>query len=75
MPTEQVVVALSGAAAELAEVVTSSLAARARRMVEAELARGVELNPRDVTAARRAIASAALRMAAEGRIQIVAGRE
>ncbi|KQT66271.1 hypothetical protein ASG54_04175 [Aureimonas sp. Leaf460] len=70
IPSETVTLALRGAAAELVECVTSSLAARARRMVEAELARAADVSQKDITAARRVIAAQTLRLAAEGRISI-----
>lgn len=66
--SDQVVLALRGADALLTERVLSCLAGRARRMVEAELQGAGEANPRDVEAARRAIASQALRLAADGTI-------
>lgn len=75
VPSESVTLALRGAAPELVEAVTSALAARARRMVEAELAQAAEANAKDVTAARRSIASLALRLASEGRIALTAPKE
>jgi flagellar motor switch protein FliG len=76
VPTETVTLALRGAAPELVETVTSSLAARARRMVEAELGRAVDVSQKDITAARRIIAAQTLRLASEGRISIAqAGEE
>ncbi len=75
VPTETVTTALRGAPPELAEAVTSALAARARRMVEAELAQAAEVPAKDVAAARRTIASLALRLASEGRIALSAPKE
>lgn len=75
VPTESVTLALRGAPPELVEVVTSSLSARARRMVEAELQRSVDVSAKDVTAARRMIASLALRLAGEGRIVLNPAKE
>lgn len=75
MPSETVTLALRGASPELIEAVTSSLAARARRMVEAELGQTAEVSAKDVTAARRTIASLALRLASEGRILLTAPSE
>ncbi|WP_210270044.1 FliG C-terminal domain-containing protein [Aureimonas mangrovi] len=65
-----VTTALAGAEGELREAVLSSLAARARRMVEAELAQPRELDATAVVSARRAIAALALRLAGEGRIAL-----
>jgi flagellar motor switch protein FliG len=70
--TEQVTLALRNAPAELVEVILSSLAARARRMVEAELQQTIDVNAKEITTARRAIASLALRLATEGRITLTA---
>lgn len=70
VPTETVTLALRGADAALAEAVTSSLAARARRMVEAELTRPAEASKKDVAIARRTIASLALRLSQEGKIAL-----
>lgn len=67
--------ALRGAPPELVEVVVSSLAARARRMVEAELQQTVDIAPKDVTSARRSIAAAALRLVSEGKIVLTASPE
>lgn len=75
VPTDAVTLALRGAPPELVEVVVSSLAARARRMVEAELQQTVDVAAKDVTAARRMIASLALRLASEGRITLSGAKE
>ena len=70
--TEQVTLALRSATPELTEVILSSLAARARRMVESELQTAVDVHAKEITTARRAIAAQALRLAAEGRIVLTA---
>lgn len=69
--TDQVALALRGTEADLRETVLSSLSARSRRMVEAELV-GTEDNSNapDVVAARQAIAALALRLAEQGEISI-----
>ncbi len=67
---EQVTLALNGAPQDLREAVLSALGARARRMVEAELGRNEPAAADGIQAARRAIAGAALRLAAEGRIDL-----
>lgn len=65
-----VTTALTGAEHELRETVLSALAARARRMVEAELAQPRDITPDEVQSARRSIAALALRLANEGRIAL-----
>jgi len=70
IPTETVTQSLAGAEPDLREAVLSSLGARARRMVEAELSRGEAPNADAVQAARRTIAASALRLSAEGRIDL-----
>ncbi|WP_062014263.1 FliG C-terminal domain-containing protein [Aureimonas sp. AU4] len=70
IPTETVTLSLAGAEPDLREAVLSSLGARARRMVEAELSRGDVGNADAVQAARRTIAASALRLSAEGRIDL-----
>lgn len=75
VPTETVTLALRGSPPELVEVIASSLAARAKRMVEAELTRAADIDPKDITAARRSIAALALRLASEGKIVLTASKE
>lgn len=68
--TEQVMMALRGAEPSIKELVLSSLGARARRMIEAELqSASPEVTP-DVISARQAIAQMALNLAANGDIVI-----
>jgi flagellar motor switch protein FliG len=68
--TEQVMLALRGVEAELKEIILSSLGARARRMIEAEL-NGAEGDvTKDVDVARRSIAETALKLASTGEITI-----
>lgn len=68
--TEQVMIALRGAEAEIKETVLASLGPRARRMIEAELKDAATEVTKDVAAARRAIAETALRLASTGEISI-----
>jgi len=70
IPTETVTQSLFGASDELKEAVLAALGARSRRMVEAELARGDAIAADAVTAARRSVAAAALRLSAEGRLDL-----
>lgn len=70
LPTERVVLALSGAGPEVRESILSSLGARARRLVENELNGGSAAPARDVAAARRMIADTVLDLAARGEIEL-----
>ena len=75
VPTERVVLALKGTDPEFRDLVLSSLAARAKRMVEAELTNGDAAPQRDVMKARRAIADLVLEMAEKGQIELGSGSE
>lgn len=69
--TEVVTVALRGADAELAEAVLSSIGARSRRMIESELKDATGNIPADeINAARRTIASTAIRLSTEGALEL-----
>ena len=68
--TERVVLALKGTEEDLRAAVVACLGARARRMVEAELASGQASPARDIAAARRSIAETALRLAETGAIEL-----
>ena len=70
LQTEQVIAALRGADAALKEVALSSLGARARRMVEAELANDKSLKTKEGDAARAAVAAAVLGMAQRGELEL-----
>ncbi len=70
VPTDRLVLALRGTDAAFQDLVLASLASRARRMVEAELASGEGGSAREIAAARRAIAELALNMAAKGEIEL-----
>lgn len=68
---ELVTLALRNAGAGLVEAILSAMGARARRMIEAELAQGGDsINPADIVRARRTIASTAIRMANEGAFEL-----
>jgi flagellar motor switch protein FliG len=73
--TERVIAALRGMPAEFKEAVLSSMGARARRMVEAELQGDTGQVTRDVIAARREIADLAIAMAARGELALPAAHE
>lgn len=70
VPAESVILALQDADSHLQELILGALAARARRVVEAELRSGGNASPKDVGDARRAIANMVLEMAAEGKLEI-----
>jgi flagellar motor switch protein FliG len=67
LSTEVVTLALRGADAELTEAVLSSIGARSRRMIEAELSQGAEgIALADIMGARKTVASTTVRLAREG---------
>ncbi|MFN3622607.1 MAG: flagellar motor switch protein FliG [Hyphomicrobium sp.] len=70
VPTEQVVMALNGAGPDLQEAVLSTLTARVRRMVEAELEAAPPARSRDVEEARRGIVATVLALMARGEITL-----
>lgn len=70
LQTDQVVMALRGATPELKELALSSLGARARRMVEAELANDNGQVTAQTEAARNAISETVLAMAARGELSL-----
>jgi flagellar motor switch protein FliG len=70
VPTETVVLALRGTETAFRDAVLSSMASRARRLVESELSNGASVPQRDISKARRAIAELVLKMAQRGEIEI-----
>lgn len=70
VPTELIVLALKGTDTVFRNAILGSLAARARRIVESELASGGPASQRDVLKARRAIADVALELASSGEIEL-----
>ncbi len=72
LQTDQVVVALRGMDAALKEVALSSLGARARRMVEAELSNDKGVRTKEGDAARSEIVTQILAMAQRGDIELPA---
>lgn len=67
--------ALRGASAELTEAVLSALGARARRMIESELSSDSgNVSAGDVARARRTIASSAVKLSAEGSLELPAAK-
>ena len=70
VPSDRIVVALSSADAEFRANVLSSLTARARRLVENELAGAGALPAKEVAAARRSIVDTLLAMAERGEVAL-----
>jgi flagellar motor switch protein FliG len=68
--TDTVVLALRGADAEFRDVALSSMASRARRLVESELAGASNAPPREIARARKQIADVVLGMAQRNEIEI-----
>ena len=68
VPIERLVAALTGTDSAFQGAILSSLAARSKRMVEAELQGGGSATERDVADARRAIVDTVLKMMAKGEI-------
>jgi flagellar motor switch protein FliG len=69
-PTDLVVLALRGTDVGFREVVLSTLASRARRLVESELSSASLAPPRDIARARKEIVSLVLSLAQRGEIEI-----
>lgn len=67
---EVMTLALKGAPEALKEAVLSSIGARQRRMIEADLGGDMPGTARDVAVARRTISQEAIRLAGEGRISL-----
>jgi len=71
LSTELVTVCLRNAPPDLTEAVLSSIGARSRRMIEAELAQGSEGFPlAEVIKARKSVAATAIQMAREGAFEL-----
>lgn len=71
LSSELLTLCLRGADAALTEAVLSSIGARSRRMIESELAQGVEgIAAADIAQARRSVASTAIRMSIEGAFEL-----
>ena len=66
--TERVMLALRGVAPELKEAILAALGARARRMIEAELAEASSEVTKEVIVARQSISETALKLGSEGLI-------
>ena len=70
VPSDKIVVALSGTDGEFRANVLSSLTARARRLVENELNSAGDAPPKEVTTARRLIVDTLLAMAERGEVEL-----
>ncbi|MFA6031939.1 MAG: flagellar motor switch protein FliG [Myxococcota bacterium] len=73
--SERIVMALKGTEPHFRELLLSSLAARARRIVQNELDNGEPALQRDVLEARRSITDMALDMAGRGEVELNPERE
>lgn len=71
VPIERLVAALKGTDSAFQATILSSLAARSKRMVEAELQGGGSASEREVADARRAIVDTVLKMMAKGEIAML----
>jgi flagellar motor switch protein FliG len=72
VPIERLVASLKGTDSAFQSTILASLAARSRRMVEAELQGGGSASEREVEDARRAIVDTVLKMMAKGEIVLPA---
>ena len=70
VPSDRIVLALAGTDEAFRTNVLSSLTARARRLVETELAGATNVPARDVTASRRLIVDTLLAMAGRGEVML-----
>ncbi|WP_181704755.1 flagellar motor switch protein FliG [Chthonobacter rhizosphaerae] len=75
VPTDRLVLALKGTNEGFREIVLGSLTARARRIVQAELATGAPSTQKEVLDARRAITDLALDLGSKGVIDLNAEDE
>lgn len=75
LPTELISVALRDANLVLMEAVLSSIGARSRRMIEAELKDGTSPPADEIARARKNIASTAIRLAGEGLVELPSARQ
>jgi flagellar motor switch protein FliG len=75
LSTELVTLALRNCPGALGEAVLSAIGARSRRMIESELAQGVDVPAVDIARARKTIASAAIRMAGEGAFELPSAQQ
>ncbi|MFN3673576.1 MAG: flagellar motor switch protein FliG [Bosea sp. (in: a-proteobacteria)] len=75
VPTDRLVLALKGTDATFRDQILSSLAARARRIVQQDLKSSEPALQREVVEARRAITDIALEMASRGEIELNPDRE
>ena len=70
VPPERTILALQGSEPDLREMILSAVPARARRMIEQEIATGRPAMAKEVTKARRAIADLALDLIEKGVIEL-----
>ncbi|MCY6382407.1 flagellar motor switch protein FliG [Hoeflea prorocentri] len=76
MGAETITVALRNAGDEVKEAVLSSIGARQRRMIEADLSEDMpNITQRDIAVARRSITQEAIRLASQGQIELTEEQE
>jgi flagellar motor switch protein FliG len=68
VPIERLIASLKGTDAAFQAIMLSTLSARSKRMVEAELSGGGTATPREIVEARKAIVDTVLKMMAKGEI-------
>ncbi|MBX9864320.1 MAG: flagellar motor switch protein FliG [Hyphomicrobium sp.] len=75
IPADRTITALSGAEPRMIDLILEATPARARRMIEQEMATGKKATAKEVQKARRAIADAAMEMLEKGIIEIASTEE
>lgn len=70
LSSELVTLALRGAPPEMVEAVLSSIGARSRRMIEAELGQSPDIQPAEIAQARKTVVSTAIGMSREGAFEL-----
>ena len=70
IPVERIVIALQSMPVEFTTTVLATLSPRARRMAEAEIRNGVNASPADLSASRRFIVDAVLKLVADGSLDL-----
>jgi flagellar motor switch protein FliG len=75
VPPERTIAALHGADARLRELILEAVPARARRMIEQEIATGKKPLTKEISKARRTIADLALNLMEKGVIELNAEDE
>lgn len=72
LPSDVLTTALRDSEEDIKESILSSIGQRSRRMIESELDSGIKVRKTDIEMARKSIATLALKLANEGRIELQA---